>query len=335
MSVYRPLVGALWRTLEHYGVDPSLAIGPELYSPGDEADGGRASFDAYNRAHAKAAALVGDAAFGLRMAEQLHPSHVGALGYAWLASSSLGTAIRRLSRYHRMMNERLQLRVEEGKGSLTVCIALDPGPLNPAALADSQLGALLLFSKMNFGERLRPLRVSLRRPTPEDTSPWEEFFEAAIEFAAAQDSITFSHDDVTRRLTVSNRTLVQVHENVLDRYLAQLDRTRIVGRARAIIVDQLPSGAPSSDEVAAGLSMNTRTLHRRLAAEGFSFRSLLTGIRKNLADRYVADPIYQITEIAFMLGYSDSSAFSRAFRGWFGESPTAARRKRAGVKISG
>ena len=334
MSVYRPLVGALWRTLEHYGVDPSLAIGPDLYSPGDEADGGRVSFDTYNRAHARAAELVGDAAFGLRMAEQLHPSHVGALGYAWLASSSLGTAIRRLSRYHRMMNEHLQLRVEEGNRSLSVCIAVDPGPLNPAALADSQLGALLLFSKMNFGERLRPLRVSFRRPKPEDTSPWEEFFEAALDFAAADDSLTFRHDDMTRRLTVSNRALVQVHENVLDRYLVQLDRTRVVGRARAMIADRLPSGAPSADEVASGLGMNTRTLHRRLAAEGASFRSLLTGVRKELADRYVADPLYEITEIAFMLGYSDSSAFSRAFRGWFGESPTAARRRRKGAKIS-
>ena len=329
MSVYRPLVGALWRTLEHYGVDPSLAIGPELYSPGEEQDGGRVSFDAHNQAQARAAALVNDAAFGLRAAEQIHPSHVGALGYAWLASSSLATAIGRLSRYRRMMNERLQLRVEEDDTSLTVCMALDAGPISPEVLADFQLGGLFLFSKMNFGTRLRPLRVTFRRDTPEDTSPWDEFFGTVIRFGAPEDSITFSREDVSRKLTVSDRALVQVHESVLERYVGQLDRTRIVGRARAMIVDQLPSGAPTADQVAAGLSMNTRTLHRKLAAEGSGFRSLLTEVRKDLAGRYVKDPLYEITEIAFMLGYSDSSAFSRAFRGWFGQSPTAARRGQA------
>lgn len=325
LSVYRPLVGALWRTLEHYSVDPSLAIAPGLYGPDSESEGGRVSFDAYDRCVAAAADLVGDSALGLRIAKQLHPSHVGALGYAWLASSSLATAIGRLHRFQRMMNERLQIRIGEDSNSVSVSVGLSVSPRRPDVLADYQLGSLILFCRINFGERLRPLRVTLRRPVPEDTSPWDQFFGTDVRFGGAENCITFSRDDVYRRLTVSNRALVQVHESVLERYLSRLDRTRILGRARAMIIDKLPSGAPSADALADALSMNTRTLHRKLAAEGVSFRSLLTEIRKELAPQYVADRLYEITEIAFMLGYSDSSAFSRAFRTWFGKSPTEAR----------
>lgn len=325
LSVYRPLVGALWRTLEHYGVEPSLAIDPELYDPAEEPEHDRVRFESYNRALARAAELVGDAALGLRLAEQMHPSHVGALGYAWLASSSLATAIQRLYRFGRMTNDHLKMQIDEDDNSLTVGMRLDAASLCPEVIADLHIGTVFRFARMNYGQRLRPLRVTFTRPVPEGRSRWDDFFEAEVRFAQPGDAISFSKADVRRKLTVSDRAMVRVHESVIERYLAQLDRTRVVGRARAIIVDMLPSGAPTADQVAARLNMNARTLHRKLASEDAAFRSLLADVRKSLAARHIADPTYDITEIAFMLGYSDTSAFSRAFRSWFGKSPSEAR----------
>ena len=73
------------------------------------------------------------------------------------------------------------------------------------------------------------------------------------------------------------------------------------------------------------MNMTTRTLHRKLAEKGLSFRSLLTRSRKELVKRYLDEPAYSITEISFLHGYADTRAFSRAFRRWYGTSPTQAR----------
>jgi AraC-like DNA-binding protein len=319
------MVGALWRTLDHLGVDPALAIEADLYRPGEEPSGKRARFDQYDRALASAAELVGNPALGLRIAEQLHPSHVGSLGYAWLASSSLATALHRLQRFHRVLNDSLQLWVREDDDRLTVGASLNRVPLCPEILGDVQIGSLFLFCKLNFGTQLRPLNVSLRRQRPEQASEWDAFFDVTVRFDEPHNSITFRGKDAHKTLTGSNRELAYAHENMLEHYLARQDRTRVTGRVRAILIEQLPSGSPSADRVAAELNMNTRTLHRKLASDDTSFRALLAEVRRDLSRQYVSASQHDITEIAFMLGYSDSSSFSRAFRSWFGKSPREAR----------
>ena len=83
--------------------------------------------------------------------------------------------------------------------------------------------------------------------------------------------------------------------------------------------------------MARALNMSKRTLHRKLRENDETFRSLLVQVRMDLAERYIRTPDYSITEIAFLLGFTDTSAFSRAFRKWFDRSPTQAREQyRAG-----
>jgi AraC-like DNA-binding protein len=93
------------------------------------------------------------------------------------------------------------------------------------------------------------------------------------------------------------------------------------------IVEELPSGRATEEQVAEALSMSRRTLHRRLREHGTTFRGILAQTRQELARRYIGDARYSVTEVAFTLGYADTSAFSRAFRGWFGISPTEARQR--------
>jgi AraC-like DNA-binding protein len=90
-------------------------------------------------------------------------------------------------------------------------------------------------------------------------------------------------------------------------------------------MDQLPSGRVTEGDMAGLLNMSTRTMHRKLRENKETFRSILAQVRRDLARRYVGDRDFSITEVAFLLGYNDTSAFSRAFRSWFGRSPTEAR----------
>jgi AraC-like DNA-binding protein len=87
-------------------------------------------------------------------------------------------------------------------------------------------------------------------------------------------------------------------------------------------MDQLSSGRVTEDSVAASLNMSPRTLYNNLRKHGTAFRELILELRKDLAQRYLSEPGYSLTEISFMLGFSDSSSFSRAFKSWFGMSPS-------------
>jgi AraC-like DNA-binding protein len=96
----------------------------------------------------------------------------------------------------------------------------------------------------------------------------------------------------------------------------------IVARAAEVVRLLLADGAASLSSVAERLHMPARTLQRRLADQGLSFSQLIEDVRKRLARTYLQQPEIPLTEIALLLGYSESSAFSRAFRQWYGVSPS-------------
>jgi AraC-like DNA-binding protein len=326
MSVYAPLLGHLWRTLESYSVDPRRVIDEAHYRPNDSSlPARRVSFAEYDAALARAVALVGDPAIGVRSTRVFHPSHLGALGHAWLASPSLRTAMQRTARLSRMFNEQILLSVEETPGQVRlVCRMLMPFSA-PDVLGDAHVANLLQLCRINFGPNLQPADVTLTLPEPLDAAPWIEHYGPAVRFGQPCNSFAISAKDADAPLTCSNPELVAIHEEVIERYLLKLDRDSVVNRIRLGLMDQLPSGRVTEDDMAGLLNMSTRTLHRKLRENKETFRSILSQVRQDLARRYIRDRDFSITEVAFLLGYNDTSAFSRAFRSWFGRSPSKAR----------
>jgi AraC-like DNA-binding protein len=126
-------------------------------------------------------------------------------------------------------------------------------------------------------------------------------------------------------LPSANPVLEQMNERIVMKRLGQLDKADTVGRVRAAILEQLPAGNISDESVAAALHMTSRTLHRRLKERECSFRGLLKEVRQELAAQYIEDDSLTLTEITFLLGFSEMSSFSRAFKNWNGVSPSEAR----------
>lgn len=326
MTIFAPLIGTLWRTIEAYGIDPRTVIKENVYQPDSSFRlNERVPYTVYNKILAKAVGLVDDPAVGLKSSEHLHPSHLGALGHAWLASSSLKTAIERSQRFSKMYDERVEMLVSEGKGCLKVTYLPDDASPMPELIADSQLASLLKLCRLNFGQQLCPYEVTMRRERPDDPSAWTELFGMEVQFGQVENSLALTFADATKHLTGSSPMMVALHEDIIKRQIAELDRSDIIKRAVVAIMDQLPSGQVSEVSVAKTLHMTKRTLHRRLLEKGVGFRALLTGVRKEMVQRFIEEPSYSITEISFLLGYTDTSAFSRAFRRWYGMSPTQAR----------
>lgn len=328
MSVYSPMLGTLWRTLESYGVDPAQAIKEQHYRPGQEPPrSDRISFADYDATLDRAAALIDDPALGLRSALFMHPSHLGALGHAWLSSPTLREALRMAARFSRMSNESVETRIEELPDRILLSYRMLRRSRRSQQLEDAHLAALLVLCRLNFGPSLQPIEVSFRHPQPDDPTPWIEFFGKTVRFNQPELRLGIATKDADTPLTGFNRELFEVHEAVLGRQMLQLDRSDIVNLSRLRIMEGLPSGRVTEEHLAHALNISKRTLHRKLREHEETFRSLLIEVRRDLAERYIGNMDYSITDIAFLLGYNDTSAFSRAFRNWFGFSPTEARER--------
>lgn len=327
MSVYAPLLGHLWQILASYGLDPRLVINADHYRPGSVAHRGkRITFAEYDATITRTAELTQDPALGVRSARHLHPSHLGALGHAWMASSNLREALRRLDRYSHMFNEQVEIRTDEKTDRIRIIYEMTSRPSSPDLLADAHLANILALCRLNFGPGLMPLNVKFRHPEPADPEPWREFFGPVVHFGQTEDSMDISAADADVELTCSDSELVEIHEDVIRKHLSRVKRDNIVNRARLTIMEQLPSGRVTGEDMARELNMSMRTLRRKLGEKDETVRSLLMSVRKDLARRYIRNEDYNITEIAFLLGFADSSAFSRAFKNWFGQSPSEARK---------
>ena len=152
-----------------------------------------------------------------------------------------------------------------------------------------------------------------------------EFFRCELLFSVETAEIVMPISVADEPLVGFNPQLVQNLDQMIVDYLAKKDQDDIVSRTRAEILNGLPSGTVSLESVADALHMSTRSLIRKLADENESFKNLLASIRKELGEKYVMNKGLSLTEISFLLGFSETSSFSRAYKNWTGMSPRAHR----------
>jgi AraC-like DNA-binding protein len=163
--------------------------------------------------------------------------------------------------------------------------------------------------------------VTFARPAPADPAPYQRAFGCPVRFAAPRNALEFAAGDLDEPLPAGNAELARGNDEVLVRYLARLEDTRVAARVQRALLAALPDGAPRKSAIARALGLSARSLQRRLAAEGTSFSALLADARISLARTYVAEARLSVTEIAFVLGFADLSTFSRAFKRWTGLAP--------------
>lgn len=317
----------LWKLIEAYGHDPEalyfdVGIDPDLLNK----PGARIPYTLVNELWAKATEIIDDPCFGLMAYKYWHPSYFHALGYAWLASHTLRDALNRFVRYLRIVSEKIFLKLEEGPDGLTLVLSYELLGMRVPAQIDMGMAMSIHICRLNFGEDLKPVVVNFMHPEPPCAEKYFELFKTPVRFSADRDSMTYSFADVDRYLMGANPQLARLNDQVMIEYLGKLKKDDIIDRVTAAIIDMLPSGGIADEKVAETLNMSVRSLQRRLKEVGSTFRTLLEAVRKDLAATYVRDPDIELVEVAFLLGFSDQSAFSRAFKRWAGKSPSEARK---------
>lgn len=322
------MFGILWRLLRDYGHDPAVLIPERMYRPGEAlTEQSRISSRDWYPLVGRALDLIDDEAAGIRAAKLLHPSHLGVFGHAWLSSPTLLTSIRMLERYGRVFNDDIRVTVTEVSDSVRVIYERLVQSPYPDTTADMQLGGLIMFCRMQAGESFLPVSVALQRREPGRRRQWDDLFRVPVKFGAEENCVEIDSDVANEIHSSAHSQMFETHHDMLTRNVAALDESTVAERAGAAIERLLPSAKVTEERVAGIVGMQPRTMHRRLSAEGVTFRALLRDVRMNLARRYMNDASYSVTDVAFMLGYSDVSAFSRAFRSWFGTTPSQFRAK--------
>lgn len=267
-----------------------------------------------------------DACFGLKVAQHWHPSHFHALGYAWLASENLLDAFRRLARYGHIMNDALQITLEEDVGEILFKLEMHKKGLadfqSEALALDASMATLIFMSRFIYGQEFKPLHMMITRPRPHCMPEYTAFFQCGIEFEAAYNGFIMSREALEKRLPTGHQQLAVIHDQVLMDYLSRLDKDDICMQVQKKLVDNLSSGEMSEEQMAKSLYMSQRTLQRKLNQQGTSYKKLLEQTRRELAVSYVRDKKRSLSEITFLLGFSEQSNFTRAFRRWQGVSPS-------------
>jgi AraC-like DNA-binding protein len=240
--------------------------------------------------------------------------------FAAMCSPNLNVAVQRVSCFKRLLGP-MALHVEITETRTTIGIEfLDKTLEPPIGLVAMELVFFVQIARLATREKLLPLAITTPEP-PQPAAAYTTYFGRAIE-AGPLHTVTFAARDAMRPFLTANAGMWDFFEPELRKRLCELDETATMfDRVRGALLELLPSGSASLQAVAAKLAVSTRTLQRRLQAEGQRFQLVLDSTREELARHYLKSSTLSGSEISFLLGFEDPNSFFRAFQHWTGQTP--------------
>ena len=251
------------------------------------------------------------------------PSRYDALGLAITTATSVREAWTRASRYMRAWGGFASFElVEDG---LDARIVFAPEPLDRAGAwlsVEASVAITCAFARGMLGGDLPLREVRFAHATPTDVAPFTAHFGAKVVFGAARTELVLDGEVLERALPAVPDELAAYVTRQAEALVARLPAIAPTSHAvRRLLASELVGGEPVPARIARKLAMSERTLRRRLEAEGTSFADILVSVRREAAERALREARLGLGEIAFQLGFSEASAFSRAFKRWTGQSP--------------
>ncbi len=315
-------VQLLQEYLVRQGLDPLRVLGE---APEPEAH--FVPMATWQRWLARVDALEQRPGLGLRIAEGIGPRHFGVVGHAALACATLGEALQRLERFHASVYDANPAQVQLGPQGVTVEWGVARG--RPGALVDETAIASLVQLARDMTGRYWPVReVCFVNPPPAWVQPYADFFGGAVRFEADCTRLVFSAEVLSLPLRKSDPALLALLDRQAEAVLAEVSRVpAVVDAWRRTLVPLIREGRTGLAALAEAHHTSVRSLQRRLAEQGTSFQQLLDDTRRHLAEGHLKNARLDVAEIALLLGYSEQSAFTRAFRSWTGVTPALWRRQ--------
>jgi len=263
-----------------------------------------------------------DPCFGLFAGRRIRPSF-HALGFSWIASQSLLGALRRLCRYHDVITTiPISMNIIEADDCYEMTIDyLDPQYVPEIASIDALVMAIVQLCRAATDSNFAPLSIAFKRSDRGSIRTYVDTLGCPVTTDAEHITIRFDRETLEKPLPGINLELAKANDSVVEKYLASLDSQAVTSKVRELLIVLLPSGHSSQSRIAGQMNRSLSTLQRQLSQEGTNYREIRDETRRQLATEYVRESKLSLSQIAYMLGFSDQSNFSRAFRRWTGVPP--------------
>ena len=259
-------------------------------------------------------------------------SSLGVVGLACKTAATLGEALACHHRFQHLTNRTATYESSVTDGRLLITEART-GPRRPGRALVAEYAMLIAIHLMREVVGSLPVvRMCSPRPDWEESEARaiESFVGGPVEAGQPRASLEMDAEVLVRPLPSADPELERYFRGVLERSAPGRDEdSPLRQQLRRAIQQDLARGQASADAIASRLGLGRRTLQRRLAAEGTSFAELMEDTRRELAERYLADPSLSLSEIGYLLGYREQASFYRAFRRWHGTTPAGYRRSLA------
>ncbi len=272
----------------------------------------------------------GDSTIALHMVERMRLTAAGINLYLFRASPTLRSAFERLVRYIPLINDCLEMELEVRGPQAFVRWGIKgrAAPRLPQ-LSEFYAGMVLRAGRESTLTPWSPQEVRFRHPPIEPHAERERILGGPVRFGCSLDEIVLPSSLLDLPLRERDQVLLSVMQRHADALLRKVKPRTLRERVRAVLVDLLPEGRSSLEEVAAAISASPRTLQRDLQQEGTSFTAELDAVKREVAEHYITASSMEIIEVAFIAGFTELSAFYRAFRRWTGTTPGEYRRQHA------
>ncbi|MDD1791563.1 AraC family transcriptional regulator [Enterovibrio makurazakiensis] len=310
-------------TLKRFDIDPAEVNNPE----------GRICVESLGNLFTYCNKYSGARNFNIEVAKCFHPSILHALGYAVQSAFCLQEALERVSQYKRVVSNCSNMEAYEMRDHLVVELVVyrytDSGRLVLSAdLIESFLATLVQLSRGLVGGDLNPVKIEFTFDRSSDACPTAmEFFNCPIEYGCERNAVLLDLNQAKERAFGNNPAINQMHIELLNQFMTRVDRTNLTYLIESKILDELPVGAPSQADVAKHLGYSLRNLQRKLSEQGTCYKDILDNTRKRITLNYIKQPHMSISEIGYLVGFSNVANFNRAFRRWEGCAPGEYRTK--------
>ena len=245
-------------------------------------------------------------------AEAFHP-----LLFASLSSTSFRVAARRISHYKRLIGP-MALQLDEQSDAMELEMRFQTPEVPPPSLAAFEMMFLIQLARM--GTRARVCAVDLELPSHYEHIDEVAAFAGVRPRVGTRTAVRLTATDVDLPFLTENAAMWEMFEPTLRKRLSDLETSAsTAARVRAVLLEALPAGESSMEQVARKLATSKRTLQRRLRQEDTTFQEILNETRESLARHYLSRTTLLGAEISYLLGFEDPNSFFRAFHHWTGQ----------------
>ncbi|MDQ0194170.1 AraC family transcriptional regulator [Paenibacillus wynnii] len=288
--------------------------------------------DKYDRLLESAAHICKDPYFGLLLGSGFSLDNLGLIGYILLNSNTLKQAFENYQRYNILLCSGVVYDLQIINGEAKFSFWVSDSSRNPTYhLMDSILSSTYKIIQKLTGDPLPLNMVLFTHNAPSDIQPYANLFGTKLVFNQKENALIFDAKILDLPVLYRNQQLLEIVENHAIQMIRALKLEQTFSEIVSLaIIKRFDGSIPRIQDIARGLGFSVRSIQLQLKKDNTTFKDLLTLIRKNMAERYLKDPSFSISDISYALGFSEPVSFHLAFKKWTGQTPGGYRKQNIG-----